>query len=75
MENNLFEHYFGLENKVKQLLEETSIDTYKGIYNNLPSNEKAYLKETPATLNWILNINTVNKNRGEISTSSLQKVK
>src|SRR5690606_17405814 len=70
-------HYFILENKIKEMLDETLKRVYESVVGNLSENEKILLKiknKEDLNINWILNINSVYTNRGELSTSSLQKV-
>jgi hypothetical protein len=68
------EHYFGLESKLKEFLTDVVKRCHAAIYVNSSDSEKAWLNLfNTSDLNWILNINSVYTNRGDISTSSLQK--
>jgi hypothetical protein len=73
----IFGDYKSLEDKLKELLNTTAKKAFNMFYNGLSENEIGYLKINNANeieIDWILNINSIQTNRGDISTSSLQKV-
>lgn len=67
--------YFDLENKIKEMLSLNVEKQFRLIYDKLSQKEKLFFDENNFNfkINWVFNINSVYTNRGDISTSSLQK--
>jgi hypothetical protein len=68
--------YFDLENKIKQLLNETIKDQLNLQFSKLDNKEKEFINKKylqEIQINWIFNINSVQKERGDLCSSSLQK--
>lgn len=70
-----FESYYDLENKIKEMLSINLEKHYKFIIDKISQSEKEFIDEKNVNfkLNWIFNINHSVANRGDISTSTLQK--
>lgn len=75
MESDI-DHYYKLETKIKNILNETVLNELKTLYSKLSSDEKKFFTITPEDLkvSWIVNINFTYPNRGDMSTSVLQKI-
>ena len=71
-----FNEYYLLEKKIKEILNESLQINYNNIYSKLSEKEKKNFTCSPneLSLNWVLNVNFTYPGRGDISTSSLQKV-
>lgn len=75
MESDI-DHYYKLETKIKNILNETVLNELTNLYSKLSSDEKKFFTITPEDLkvSWIVNINFTYPNRGDMSTSVLQKI-
>ena len=72
--DNFKQEYYEIENHLKIILNRNLEKQFKQIYDKLKEKEKSYFELINLTsLNWVFNINTVYSNRGDLSSSSLQK--
>jgi hypothetical protein len=67
--------YYTLESQIKKMLTLNVEKQFKLMYEKLSPNEKKFFDEKSFNfqINWVLNVNTVYNNRGDICTSTLQK--
>jgi len=71
-----FGNYFELEKEMTNFINETLISEFRLIFNKLSEKEKSLFNNEitkEIKLGWIFNANTVQKNRGDICSSTIQK--
>lgn len=74
---DIIRSYQDLQDKLKDNLTDSFMSVFIQMFNKLSNEERKYFNEDAdknLNVNWVININTVANNRGDLSTSSMQKV-
>lgn len=71
-----FQNYYEFEKEMINFINETLNSEFKSIFNKLSEKEKSFFNSEYTNgikLSWIFNANTVQKNRGDVCSSTIQK--
>lgn len=71
-----FQNYYEFEKEIINFINETFNSEFKSIFNKLSEKEKSFFNREYTSgikLSWIFNANTVQRNRGDVCSSTIQK--
>jgi len=71
-----FQNYYELEKEIQNFINESLNCEFTSIFNKLSEKEKSFFNSEFANgikLSWIFNANTVQRNRGDVCSSTIQK--